>query len=113
MKNEASHFCIEATRRAHTRTCLAPAAVMARALKPAVIMSLQTRQWATTAKAPSIAEMDMLLNDEAKDRMNYFNHSQILPVLYCTLLVLYSNFIGVKWEKEALVPRVTVPVVLQ
>jgi hypothetical protein len=22
------------------------------------------------------------------------------------LLVLYSNFIGVKWEKEALVPRV-------
>ena len=27
-----------------------------------------------------------------------------------SLLVLYSNFIGVKWEKEALVPRVgTVP----
>ena len=23
-----------------------------------------------------------------------------------SLLVLYSNFIGVKWEKEALVPRV-------
>ena len=27
-----------------------------------------------------------------------------------TLLVLYSNFIGVKWEKEALVPRVRTPV---
>ena len=27
-----------------------------------------------------------------------------------SLLVLYSNFIGVKWEKEALVPRVGIPV---
>ena len=26
-----------------------------------------------------------------------------------SLLVLYSNFIGVKWEKEALVPRVLQP----
>ena len=27
-------------------------------------------------------------------------------VVQLSLLVLYSNFIGVKWEKEALVPRV-------
>ena len=48
----------------------------------------------------------MNFSNLSKAQLLYSYNAELTFNARVSLLVLYSNFIGVKWEKETLVPRV-------